>query len=312
MRALVAGGAGFIGSHVSEDLLAGGWELVVVDNFVTGNRKNLATIEGRSGFEFIECDVLDTPDLEVDAVFHLASPASPLHYDRHRIDTMLANSAGTRRLLEIAARNRARFVFASTSEVYGDPAEHPQRESYWGNVNPNGPRSCYDESKRFGEALTLAYERECGVNATIVRIFNTYGPRMDVNDGRVIPTFFRQALQREPLSIFGDGSQTRSLCYVSDLVRGLLAVAADGGSRGEVFNIGNPEEVTMLDLARRINVPDGQRCGHNLPLTARRRPDEAPAGHQPHCGAIWMGASFATAGRSSPYGALLRTRRLVG
>jgi nucleoside-diphosphate-sugar epimerase len=252
MRVLVAGGAGFIGSHVCDALLAAGHRVACLDNFVTGNRRNIEHLRSRPDFELIEADVATAPRVEAELVLHLASPASPVHYKEFPIETMLANSAGTHRLLEIARGNGARFVFASTSEVYGDPLEHPQRESYWGNVNPIGPRACYDESKRFGEALTFEFRRKMGVNAAIVRIFNTYGPRMNIEDGRVVPAFIQAALEEQPLPLHGQGNQTRSFCYVSDLVAGFLLVALDASADGEVFNIGNPQEITMRELATRI------------------------------------------------------------
>jgi len=278
MRVLVAGGAGFIGSHVCEELLLRGHEVVCLDNLITGDIGNVAEIEAHARFSFLREDVTRAPMLEADLILHLASPASPVHYQRFAIETMLANSAGTHRLLGIAADTGARLVFASTSEVYGDPLEHPQRETYWGNVNPNGPRACYDESKRFGEALTFEYRRKHGVNASIVRIFNTYGPRMNQNDGRVVPAFAVAALAGLPLPIAGTGRQTRSFCYVSDLVDALLLVALDRDADGEVFNLGNPQEVSMVELAELI----AREAGRDARLAygpeaaddpSRRRPD---------------------------------------
>jgi nucleoside-diphosphate-sugar epimerase len=209
---------------------------------------------------------------------HLASPASPIHYKQHAIETMMANSVGTHRLLDLALAGGARFLLASTSEVYGDPLQHPQREDYWGNVNPNGPRACYDESKRFGEALTLEFRRRHGISASIIRIFNTYGPRMDLNDGRVVPAFIGAALDGQPIPVHGDGSQTRSFCYVSDLVRGMLTIAMAEDADGEVFNVGNPHEVTMLELAETVTHATGSRSDVVLMERAaddpeRRRPD---------------------------------------
>ena len=278
MHVLVAGGAGFIGSHLCRSLVDGGHNVVCLDNLITGRRENLTGLEGRRGFSFVEADVQSAPETPADLIVHLASPASPVHYQVHPVETMLANSIGTKRLLDISAATGARFVFASTSEVYGDPLEHPQRETYWGNVNPNGPRACYDESKRFGEALTMEYCRTRGVNAGIVRIFNTYGPRMNLRDGRVVPAFIAAALAGEPLPLHGDGSQTRSFCYVSDLVAGLLHVAFDRGAEGEVFNLGNPHEISMRDLAREISRLTAVECrvmylprGQDDP--ERRRPD---------------------------------------
>lgn len=278
MRVLVAGGAGFIGSHVCRALLERGDAVVCLDSFVTGRMANIEELVADPAFELVESDVVEAPRIAADLVLHLASPASPVHYQQFPIETMLANSAGTHRLLAIAAENRARFVFASTSEVYGDPLEHPQRETYWGNVNPIGVRACYDESKRFGEALTVEFRRKHGVNASIVRIFNTYGPRMNINDGRVVPAFIAAALAGRALPVFGDGMQTRSFCYVSDLVEALLLVALDGTADGEVFNLGNPHEVTMRELAQTI--ADCAGGGGTLELLppapddpARRKPD---------------------------------------
>jgi UDP-glucuronate decarboxylase len=279
MRVLVAGGAGFIGSHVCDALLAGGHDVDCLDNFVTGSRRNIAHLVGNQNFRLVEADVASAPRSAADLVLHLASPASPVHYKQFPIETMLANSAGTHRLLEIAKANDARFVFASTSEVYGDPLEHPQKETYWGNVNPVGPRACYDESKRFGEALTVEYRRKMGVNASIVRIFNTYGPRMNIDDGRVVPAFIGAALSEEPLPLHGEGLQTRSFCYVSDLVRGLLLVAFDRDADGQVFNLGNPQEITMVELASRVAalLGRGNESIVHLPRGAddpeRRKPD---------------------------------------
>ncbi len=278
MRVLVAGGAGFIGSHVCRELLGRGHEVICLDNLLTSQAANVAELFTDPSFTFVHEDVAQAPSLPVDLILHLASPASPLRYQQFPIETMLANSAGTQRLLNVAAQRGARFVLASTSEVYGDPLEHPQTESYWGNVNPIGPRACYDESKRFGETLTTEHRRKCGVNASIVRIFNTYGPRMNVDDGRVVPAFIAAALSGKPLPVHGNGSQTRSFCYVSDLVEALLLVGLDRDADGGVFNLGNPHEVTMLELARQIAriTGAGERVVH-LPRgeddPARRCPD---------------------------------------
>jgi dTDP-glucose 4,6-dehydratase len=251
-RVVVTGGAGFLGSWTCERLLDLGAEVVCVDNFLTGARENLAALEARPGFEVVDQDV--TEGLAVDGpvhwVLHLASPASPVHYLSLPLETMRVGSLGTMHALDLAAERDARFLLASTSEVYGDPQEHPQPETYWGNVNPVGPRSVYDESKRFAEALTMAYRRERGLDTAIVRIFNTYGPRMSVDDGRAIPAFMSQALAGRPLTVAGDGSQTRSLCYVEDTVEGILSLAASG-EPGPV-NIGSSEEMTMLELAERV------------------------------------------------------------
>ncbi|GGP72077.1 UDP-glucuronic acid decarboxylase family protein [Saccharothrix coeruleofusca] len=251
-RAVVTGGAGFLGSHVCEALLRRGTRVVCVDDFRTGSPDNLRVLREDSRFGLVRADVAVPLDVlgEVDLVLHLACPASPVDYLRMPVETLRSGGFGTYHALELARRKGARVVVASTSEVYGDPLEHPQTESYWGNVNPIGPRSVYDEAKRFGEAMTMAFRREHGVDAALVRIFNTYGPRMRTDDGRLVPTFLRQALAGEPLTVHGDGSQTRSLCYVDDLVRGLLAMA-HSEHPGPV-NLGNPEEVTVLEVARKV------------------------------------------------------------
>jgi dTDP-glucose 4,6-dehydratase len=251
-RAVVMGGAGFLGSHVCESLLQRGYEVVCLDNQCTGSDTNVAHLVGQDGFAYQQCDVTEDVDVSgpVDLVLQLASPASPVDYLAMPLETMKVGSVGTMHGLELAARRGARFLLASTSEVYGDPLEHPQRESYWGNVNPVGPRAVYDESKRFGEALTTAYRTSQDVDTGIVRIFNTYGPRMRTHDGRVVPTFLHQALAGEPLTVAGDGQQTRSLCYVDDTVRGIVAMA-ETPHAGPV-NIGNTHEVTMLDLAHHV------------------------------------------------------------
>ncbi len=248
-RVVITGGAGFLGSHLCDALVARGDEVVAVDNLVTGRRANVEHLLGRPGFELVDADVsvalrVDGP---VDAVMHFASPASPKDYLAMPIETLQVGSAGTRNALDLARQKDCRFMVASTSEVYGDPAVHPQPESYWGNVNPVGPRSCYDEAKRYAEALTVAYQRVHGLDVCILRIFNTYGSRMQVEDGRVVSNFIVQALQGKPLTVYGDGSQTRSFCHVSDEVAGILRLL-DSDLTGPV-NIGNPDEVTMLELA---------------------------------------------------------------
>ncbi len=253
MRILVAGGAGFIGSHLVERLLTDGHEVVCLDNLCTGDRSNLQAAEENPSFEFRQADVTDPLDLQVDVVAHLASPASPVDYAALPVETMLANSQGTLRLLELARRAGSRFLMASTSEVYGDPKVSPQREDYYGNVNPVGPRSCYDESKRFAEALIYTYIHRFGVNACIARIFNTFGPRMRRRDGRAVPNFINQALAGEPLTIYGDGSQTRSFCYVDDLVEGLTRMLYRDDLAGHVINLGNDAEMTILALAHKVS-----------------------------------------------------------
>ncbi|HUH61385.1 MAG TPA: UDP-glucuronic acid decarboxylase family protein [Terracidiphilus sp.] len=258
MRVLVTGGAGFLGSHLCDALLADGHSVVCVDNLLTGSRENIAHLRREPRFEFREHDVCRPFDFgNVDYIFHFASPASPEEYIKHAIETLQAGSIATMNCLEVAKKYRAKFVLASTSECYGDPQEHPQNESYWGHVNPIGPRSVYDESKRFAEAATMAYHRYRGVDTRIVRIFNTYGPRLKLNDGRVISNFMRQALSGEDLTVYGDGSQTRSFCYVSDEIAGILALA-NSEEHGPI-NIGNPDEFTMLECAEIVIEVTGSR-----------------------------------------------------
>ena len=250
-RVVVTGAAGFIGSHLCETLLDRGHSVVAIDNLITGDMNNVAHLRDRD-FQFIRHDVTQFIDVDgpVDAVLHFASPASPIDYLELPIQTLKVGSLGTHNALGLAKAKRARFLLASTSEIYGDPLEHPQRETYWGNVNPIGPRGVYDEAKRFAEAITLAYHRTHKVNTKIVRIFNTYGPRMRLRDGRAVPAFISQALRNEDVTIFGDGSQTRSFCYVSDLVDGLLRLLAS--STNEPVNIGNPHEMTIEEIATTI------------------------------------------------------------
>ncbi len=252
MRILISGGAGFLGSHLTDLLLAQGHEVVGVDNFITGRPENIAHLQSRPRYSFVRHDVTDPLEIvgSLDRIYHMASPASPIGYVKHQVATMKVNSQGTWNLLELALAKDARFLMASTSECYGDPAVHPQREDYWGNVNPIGMRSMYDEAKRFSEACTMAYHRERNADTRIVRIFNTYGPRMDPYDGRVVISFIRQALNNEPITVFGEGRQTRSLCYVSDLVRGINLTMES--SFNEPINLGNPEELTILQIAREI------------------------------------------------------------
>jgi dTDP-glucose 4,6-dehydratase len=252
MRILISGGAGFLASHLTDLLLSQGHEVVGVDNFITGKRENIAHLSNENRYQFIEADVCDPLSIDgpIHRIYHMASPASPIGYVRHQIATLRVNSQGTWNLLELSLQKKARFLMASTSECYGDPAVHPQPESYWGNVNPIGLRSMYDEPKRFSEACTMAYHRERKADTRIIRIFNTYGPRMDPYDGRVVISFIRQALNNEPLTVFGDGKQTRSLCYVSDLVRGINLVMESDFH--EPINLGNPQEITILDIAKEI------------------------------------------------------------
>ncbi|HEV2032607.1 MAG TPA: UDP-glucuronic acid decarboxylase family protein [Candidatus Dormibacteraeota bacterium] len=275
---MVSGGAGFIGSHLCEALLARGFEVLALDNFITGSSDNLRTLVDRADFEFRQANVNDEIAIEGDVrfVLHFASPASPPQYDANPIHTLKVGTLGTMNMLGLARAKGATFLLASTSEVYGDPLVHPQPESYWGNVNPIGPRGCYDEAKRCAEAFAMAYHRAHGVDTRIVRIFNTHGPRMQVLDGRAVPNFMAQALKNEPLTVYGDGSQTRSLCYVSDLVRGVLA-ALERADELPV-NLGNPEEVTVLQLAQtiiRLAASDSKIVFRDLPVDdpKQRRPD---------------------------------------
>jgi nucleoside-diphosphate-sugar epimerase len=282
MKLLVAGGAGFVGSHLCEFLLDAGHEVVCVDSLITGDQRNVAHLRDRAGFNLVVQDVVQPLDIAADGIFHLASPASPVAYQNHPEETALANALGSQQLLGLARRQQARYLFASTSEVYGDPEEHPQRETYWGHVNPIGPRACYDESKRFGEALTMVYRNQYGLDARIIRIFNTYGPRSDPNDGRLVPNFVTQALRGQPLTVYGDGSQTRSLCYVEDLVRGIERAMFAPHTTGLVVNLGNPEEHTVLEYAELIRELTGSTAQIAFrPLPAddptRRRPDIARA-----------------------------------
>ncbi len=282
MRVVITGGAGFIGSHLADRFLSEGHEVIVLDNLVTGNTDNIAHLAGKPGFKFIHHDVTNYIYIEgrVDAVLHFASPASPVDYLKYPIKTMKVGSLGTHKALGLAKAKGARFLLASTSEVYGDPLIHPQPETYWGNVNPIGPRSVYDEAKRFAEALTMAYHRKHGLETRIVRIFNTYGPRMRLNDGRVIPNFVPQALQGQPLTVYGDGSQTRSFCYVSDLVEGIYRLF--DSDEVEPVNLGNPNEISILEFARLVNEMTGNDAGivfKPLPKDdpKRRRPDISKA-----------------------------------
>ena len=276
-RIVVTGGAGFIGSHLCDQLLEQGHEVIAVDNLFTGTKRNIDALIGHPRFDFIRHDVTQPLLIECDEVFHFACPASPVHYQFNPIKTIKTNVTGTINMLGVAKRTKAKFVLASTSEVYGDPLEHPQRESYWGNVNPIGPRSCYDEGKRVAETLTVNYREQGGVDARIVRIFNTYGPRMLFNDGRVVSNFIVQALKGESITVYGEGNQTRSFCFVDDLVRGILATMRTPNFTGPV-NLGNPNEMTILDLAKKVIDMTGSssKIIHNpLPKDdpTRRKPD---------------------------------------
>jgi dTDP-glucose 4,6-dehydratase len=290
-RAVVSGGAGFIGSHLCEALLNSGMRVLTLDNFITGSPANLKHLEGNPDFEFRRQNVNEHIDVDGDVryVLHFASPASPPQYDANPIHTLKVGTIGTMNMLGLAMAKNATFLLASTSEVYGDPLVHPQPETYWGNVNPIGPRGCYDEAKRCAEAFAMAYHRAHGVDTRIIRIFNTHGPRMQVSDGRAVPNFMAQALRGEPLTVYGDGKQTRSLCYVSDLIRGVLAVLEKGDELPT--NLGNPHEVTMIELAETIIRISGSksRIEHrDLPVDdpKQRRPDIARArtllGWEPH------------------------------
>jgi dTDP-glucose 4,6-dehydratase len=277
MRVLITGAAGFLGSHLCDRFLADGHEVVGADNFVTGHPDNLAHLRGEERFTFVQADVSESLDVAgpLDGVLHFASPASPVDYLEQPIVTLRAGSAASHALLELARGKGARYFVASTSEVYGDPLEHPQRETYWGHVNPVGPRSVYDEAKRYAEAATMAYRRYYGLDTRIVRIFNTYGPRMQPRDGRVVSNFIVQALNGEPLTIYGDGSQTRSFCYVDDEVEGIYRLFHRGDS--EPTNIGNPEEYTVAELARIVLELTGSRS----PIDHRPLPTDDPRQRRP-------------------------------
>jgi dTDP-glucose 4,6-dehydratase len=274
---LVTGGAGFLGSHLCDALLARGNRVICVDNLETGSLANIEHIRDPSRFLHIGVDIIEPyfVDEPIDVVYHLASPASPIDYLRLPLHTLKVGSAGTHHTLGLAKAKRARFLIASTSEVYGDPLEHPQSESYWGHVNPIGPRGVYDEAKRYAEALTMAYHRQQGVDTAIVRIFNTYGSRMRPHDGRAIPTFLRQALANRPITVFGDGSQTRSFCYVSDLIRGLIALAESGYHNP--VNIGNPDEFSLLELAETVK----ELAGSTAEVVFEALPEDDPKQRKP-------------------------------
>jgi nucleoside-diphosphate-sugar epimerase len=273
---LVTGAGGFIGSHLVDRLLFEGHRVIGIDNLCTGNLNNLQNaLSDKDRAFFIEADVTESfelPDLPVNFIWHLASPASPLDYRRLSIETMLVNSVGSKRLLDIAVKHNAKFLLASTSEAYGDPLAHPQTETYWGNVNPIGERACYDESKRFAEALTLEYCRRYGLDARVIRIFNTYGPRMQITDGRVVPNFINQALRGEPLTVYGDGSQTRSFVYVKDEVEGILRAMFCEHTKGEVINLGNPEEYSILEFAEIV----ARLCGVEMSVVYKPLPADDP------------------------------------
>lgn len=275
--AVVTGAAGFLGSHLTDRLLAEGFRVIGMDNLITGNVRNIEHLAGNPDYDFIKHDVTKFLFLpgKVDRIFHFASPASPIDYLQIPIQTLKVSSLGTHNVLGLAKEKGASFVLASTSECYGDPLEHPQKETYWGNVNPIGPRGCYDEAKRFAEAMTMAYHRAHAVDTKIVRIFNTYGPRMRLEDGRVVPAFIGQALAGRPLSVFGDGSQTRSFCYVSDLIEGIFRLSQS--HYHEPVNIGNPDEMTILQFAEAIVRLTGAR----QPIEFKPLPEDDPKVRQP-------------------------------
>jgi len=276
MRILVTGGAGFLGSHLCERLLKDGQEVICLDNFFTGRKTNVAEFLQNPSFELVRHDIVLPILLEVDRIYHLACPASPIHYQYNPVKTIKTNIIGTLNMLGIAKRVNARMLLASTSEVYGDPAVHPQKEDYWGNVNPIGIRSCYDEGKRVAETLMMDYHRQNRVDIKIMRIFNTYGPRMLANDGRVVSNFIVQALKGEDITVYGEGSQTRSFCYVDDLVDGMVRLMNSENFIGPV-NIGNPEEYTILDLAKKIITMTGSKSK----ITKKPLPSDDPTQRQP-------------------------------
>jgi dTDP-glucose 4,6-dehydratase len=280
MRILVTGGAGFLGSHLCDRLLAEGHDVIAMDNLLTGNTDNIAHLAGNKRFLFIEHNVTNYIYIkgDLDAILHFASPASPVDYLELPIQTLKVGSLGTHNALGLAMAKGARLLLASTSEVYGDPQVHPQTEDYWGHVNPIGPRGVYDEAKRFAEAMVMAYHRSHGVDTRIVRIFNTYGPRMRLNDGRVVPNFIGQALRGEPLTVYGDGSQTRSFCFVSDLVDGIYRLLLS--NEVEPVNIGNPTETTILEFAQKINTFTGNQAG----IQFKPLPKDDPKQRQPNIG----------------------------
>jgi UDP-glucuronate decarboxylase len=279
MRILVTGGAGFLGSHLCERLLREGHEVICLDNFFTGRRKNIHAYLADPNFELVRHDVVEPLLLEVDRIYHLACPASPVHYQYNPVKTIKTNVLGTHNMLGLAKRTRARFLLASTSEVYGDPKVHPQTEDYWGNVNPIGIRSCYDEGKRVAETFTMDYHRQNRVDVRIIRIFNTYGPRMLPDDGRVVSNFIVQALKGEDITVYGDGSQTRSFCYVDDLIDGMVRMMGSENFTGPV-NLGNPEEFTILALAKKIVAMTGSRSK----IVFKPLPSDDPTQRQPDIG----------------------------
>ena len=278
-KVLVTGGAGFIGSHLCDFLIKNDFGVIAVDNLLTGSEKNIKHLEKNINFKFVKTDVVSgMPDLgKIDYIFHLASPASPIDYQKNPEETLLVNSLGTLNMLKLALQSRAKVLIASTSEIYGDPKEHPQKETYWGNANSFGPRACYDESKRFAEAASYVFIAKYDIDLRIVRIFNTYGPRMQKDDGRVVSNFINQAIKGSPFSIYGDGKQTRSFCFVSDMVEGIYKAMFTKGTKGQVFNLGNPEEYTVLDLAQKIK----EMAGSKSEFIFEPLPQDDPMQRQP-------------------------------
>jgi nucleoside-diphosphate-sugar epimerase len=283
-KVVVTGGAGFIGSHLCDVLIKKDYQVICVDNLITGSENNIKHLKKNKNFRFLKLDVIkdEIKEKDIDYIFHLASPASPIDYQKYPEETALVNSVGTINILNLARKSGARILIASTSEVYGDPKEHPQKETYWGNVNPFGPRSCYDESKRFAETMTYIYIHQYGVDARIVRIFNTYGPRMKKDDGRVISNFINQAIEGRPLTVYGKGDRTRSFCYVSDMAGGIVEAMFAEGLAGEIINLGKPEEYKILDLAKKIKKLAGSKSKivFKPPLPddpEQRRPDISKA-----------------------------------
>jgi UDP-glucuronate decarboxylase len=278
-RVLVTGGAGFLGSHLCERLVEDGAHVICLDNFFTGRRENVDSLAGRREFEIMRHDVTEPLSLEVDEIYHLACPASPVHYQKNPVKTIRTGVLGTLNMLDVARDTHARILIASTSEVYGDPDVHPQPESYWGNVNPIGSRACYDESKRCAEALAVSYARQYGVEVRIARIFNTYGPRLAMDDGRVVSNFIVQALRGEPITLYGEGHQTRSFCYVSDMVEGLVRLMASPLD-AQPINLGNPGEFTMRELGEKVRA----LCGAHTSFVHRPLPEDDPRQRRPDIG----------------------------
>jgi dTDP-glucose 4,6-dehydratase/UDP-glucuronate decarboxylase len=281
---LVAGGAGFIGSNLVRVLIEKGHAVVVVDNYISGNKRNIQDLQSSNRFKFIEFDISKEISTEIlksighiDEIYHLASPASPIQYQKYPLETLRVNSEGTRNLLELAKENNGKFLYTSTSEVYGDPLEHPQKETYWGNVNSFGPRACYDEAKRFGEALIYTYRTKYDLDARIVRIFNTYGPHMEADDGRVISNFINQALKNSDITIYGDGTQTRSFCFVSDMVEGIVRAMETADTKGEVVNLGNPDERSVKEIAETVK----KMTDSNSTIMYKSRPEDDPERRKP-------------------------------